>query len=118
MLASALSPAATSLPSQFITKLMKARPTYEIDPYTGMMMDINPLHLANRIMATRDLLIKNTTLLAPEQVAKDNVKILRRHLEAHTYVSGSSETQKPSYRAYRNPRNKHSWDALEELSEL
>ena len=86
---------------QFLSRLMSERPRMEVDPYTGNTHHITPVTLANRIMATREDLIQDVSKLIGPQVHKDNVLILRTHLEAHTYVSGTNEEKKPNYRGYR-----------------
>jgi len=85
----------------FLSRLMSERPRMEVDPYTGNTHHITPVTLANRIMATREDLVQDVSKLIGPQVHKDNVLILRTHLEAHTYVSGTNEEKKPNYRGYR-----------------
>jgi hypothetical protein len=41
----------------------------------------------------------------PAAVAASNVGVMREHLERHTYVSGTADAPRTSYRDYRRRRN-------------
>jgi hypothetical protein len=85
----------------FITQLMNTKPVYSVDPYSGQTYFINPPQVSAAILATREQLAQKLAKNLCSTVTQANVDILRTHLEQHTYVSGSNNDSKISYRQYR-----------------
>lgn len=80
---------------------MQARPVASVDPYSGTTHFINPSQIAAAVLATREALAAKLARGLVPRVADANMAVLRSHLEAHTYVSGSNNDRRPSYRQYR-----------------
>lgn len=85
----------------FLQALMEARPVYCMDPYSGARHYVNPAAIANAVLVTREALAERLAKGLTPKVADANMSLLRQHLEAHTYVSGSNNVQRASFRAYR-----------------
>eukprot|EP00882_Tetradesmus_deserticola_P000746 GHRQ01000814.1.p1 GENE.GHRQ01000814.1~~GHRQ01000814.1.p1 ORF type:complete len:211 (+),score=71.48 GHRQ01000814.1:222-854(+) len=88
--------------NDFLTNLLEAKPVYATDPYTGAGHHINPAAIANAVLVTREALAAKLSKSITPKVQDANIGIMRSHLERHTYVSGSNDDVKPSFRQYRN----------------
>jgi hypothetical protein len=73
----------------FLRALFKERAVYAKDAVTGTEHFVSPAQLAHRILAMRELMARTVTTGFPEFVTRTNVDVLRQHLEAHSYTSGS-----------------------------
>uniref|UniRef100_A0A383VD67 Uncharacterized protein n=1 Tax=Tetradesmus obliquus TaxID=3088 RepID=A0A383VD67_TETOB len=87
--------------NEFLANLLEAKPVYATDPYTGATYHINPAAIANAVLVTREALAAKLSRSITPKVADANIAIMRSHLERHTYVSGSNDDVKPSFRQYR-----------------
>lgn len=85
----------------FLANLLNAKPVHEVDPYTGTTFHVNPAQIATAVLATREALAQKLTKNLDSKVADANMDVMRTHLETHTYVSGSNNERRPSYRHYR-----------------
>lgn len=83
---------------EFIEQLFSVQPVRVLNTITGRYHHVNPFDLANRILLTREDLARNVAEDLPFQSARQNVKILRAHLERHTYTSGTSDMIRVHYR--------------------
>lgn len=79
---------------EFITRLMAERPRAYKDPNTGATHYVSPTQLANRVLATRADLAQHVVASLTDEMQRENVTILRSHLEAHTYTSGTHSSGK------------------------
>lgn len=76
--------------SQFVLELLKQRPSYSVDKINGAEHFISPPALANRVMALREALARGMSKFDfPTYVGRNNVEVLRQHLETSSYTSGS-----------------------------
>lgn len=89
---------------QFIAELMHTQPVALVDPYSGRTHIISPTQLATGVLTVREELSRHIAKSLPGAVAAGTVAVLRRHLETHTYVSGTNAAPRASYRQYRRPR--------------
>lgn len=82
---------------------------YGVDPYSGATYHINPAQIAAAVLATREALAQKVAKTIEGKVAGANMDVMRTHLETHTYVSGSNNERRPSYRQYRraNKQRQH-----------
>ena len=81
----------------FIRALFKQRAVYAKDAVTGTEHFVSPAQLAHRVLAMRELMARTVTQGFPEFVTRTNVDVLRQHLEASSYTSGShAETNSSS----------------------
>lgn len=86
----------------FLASLMEAKPVCSVDPYTGATQVINPAAIASAVLSTREVLAKQLAKNLTSHVQDANVTLMRTHLETHTYVSGTNDEVKPSFRQYRS----------------
>lgn len=91
----------------FLTGLMEARPVYSVDPHSGAKRCINPAAIASAVLSTREALAQQLAKTLPNKVQDANVTIMRSHLETHTYVSGTNNEVKPSFRHKRRGQERH-----------
>lgn len=75
----------------FISKLFRQRAVYAEDKVTGTDHFVSPAQLAHRVLAMRELMARTVTQGFPEFVTRTNIEVLRAHLEAHSYTSGSHD---------------------------
>ena len=75
----------------FIAKLFRQRAVYAQEKTTGIDHFVSPAQLAHRVLAMRELMARTVTQGFPEFVTRTNIEVLRAHLEAHSYTSGSHE---------------------------
>jgi len=75
----------------FLAKLFRQRAVYAQDKVTGTDHFVSPAQLAHRVLAMRELMSRTVTQGFPEFVTRTNIEVLRAHLEAHSYTSGSHE---------------------------
>jgi hypothetical protein len=100
-------------PPQFISDLMLQPPVALADPYSGRTHRVHPARLASGILTAREELAAHVAKGLPSAVARSNVSVLRRHLEEHTYVSGTHvDAPRPSYRDYRRRGSGSRWQRL------
>ncbi|GBF95673.1 NAD+ synthase [Raphidocelis subcapitata] len=98
---------------EFIAELMHTQPVALVDPYSGRTHIISPTQLATGVLTVREELSRHVAKSLPGAVAAGNVAVLRRHLETHTYVSGTNAAPRASYRHYRRPRARGSrWSQM------
>ncbi|KAI8470125.1 MAG: hypothetical protein J3K34DRAFT_459013 [Monoraphidium minutum] len=98
---------------EFIAGLMLEAPAALVDPYTGGVHHVHPARLAAGVLAARQELAGHVAAALPGAVAAGSVGVLRRHLEEHTYVSGSAEAPpRASFRTYRAPQRAGKWQRL------
>lgn len=92
---------------------MLEAPVALVDPYSGNSHVVSPTQLANGVLQVRAELAAHVAKSLPGAVAQGNVTVLRRHLEEHTYVSGShSDAPRTSYRDYRRQRRTSKWQRM------
>ena len=75
----------------FVSKLFRQRAVYAQDKTTGTDHFVSPAQLAHRVLAMRELMARTVTQGFPEFVTRTNIEVLRAHLEAHSYTSGSHD---------------------------
>lgn len=91
---------------------MLEAPAALVDPYTGDTHLVYPTQLASGVLAVRQELAAHVAKSLPGAVSAGNVAVMRRHLEEHTYVSGSADAgPRASYRDYRRQR-RTKWQRL------
>jgi hypothetical protein len=78
-----------------------AKPEYRADPRTGATHYINPAAIASAVLSTRESLARQLAKRLAGSVREENILIMRAHLEQHTYVSGSDDQARPSFRQDR-----------------
>lgn len=66
-------------------------PSSIVNPSSGKKHHVNPQQLGNRVILMRAELSKSVGQMVPGDIQKRNMSILRKHLEATSYISGSSE---------------------------
>lgn len=93
----------------FLANLLNARPVHEVDPYSGASFHVNPAQIASAVLTTREALAQRLAQNLEAKVADANMDVMRTHLETHTYVSGSNNERRPSFRNYRkqNKQRQH-----------
>lgn len=91
----------------FLAGLFETRPMYSVDPQSGTKRYINPAAIATAVLTTRQALAQQLVKTLPTKVHDDNVTIMRTHLETHTYVSGTNEEVKPTFRLKAQDKKPH-----------
>lgn len=69
-------------------------PSSVVNPSSGSKHHVNPQQLGNRVILMRAELSKSVATTMVNHMNDRNMKILRQHLEATSYISGSSEGKK------------------------
>jgi hypothetical protein len=78
------------VPVQFVLELLQQRPVYSKDKISGAEHFVSPPSLASRIMALREALASDMKKFNfHTYIARNNVEVLRQHLEKSSYTSGS-----------------------------
>eukprot|EP00878_Enallax_costatus_P018985 GHUV01020013.1.p1 GENE.GHUV01020013.1~~GHUV01020013.1.p1 ORF type:complete len:149 (+),score=28.17 GHUV01020013.1:633-1079(+) len=91
----------------FLANLLNAKPVHGVNPYTGATYHVNPAQIASAVLATREALAAKLARNLEVKVSDANIDVMRTHLETHTYVSGSNNERRPSYRHYRQSNKQH-----------
>ncbi len=81
---------------------MAERPRVFKDNSTGATHYVAPTQLANRVLAVRADLAQHVVASLAGEIQRENVAILRGHLEAHTYTSGTHSSGKKGGRGGSN----------------
>jgi hypothetical protein len=89
----------------FLAGLLEARPEVHPDAASGATHSINPAAIAAAVLSTREALAEQLAKTLSGKVARANVSLMRTHLERHTYVSGTNEEVKPSFKQQRRRRS-------------
>eukprot|EP00879_Flechtneria_rotunda_P027843 GHRR01029856.1.p1 GENE.GHRR01029856.1~~GHRR01029856.1.p1 ORF type:complete len:156 (-),score=46.39 GHRR01029856.1:494-961(-) len=84
----------------FLQGLLETKPVCAKDPY-GTTHYINPAQIANAVLLTREVLAQKLTKTLGPRVQDANMAVMRGHLETHTYVSGTLNETKSSFKQYR-----------------
>lgn len=91
----------------FLANLLNVKPIHAVDSYTGATYHVNPAQIASAVIATREALAEKLAKTLESKVSDANIDVMRTHLETHTYVSGSNNERRPSYRHYRHQDKQH-----------
>ena len=72
---------------------MLQTPSSVVNPSSGSTHHVNPQVLGRRVILMRAELSKSVGKVVPGDIQKRNMDILRKHLEATSYISGTSEAK-------------------------
>eukprot|EP01024_Parvocaulis_polyphysoides_P064976 TRINITY_DN7566_c0_g1_i4.p2 TRINITY_DN7566_c0_g1~~TRINITY_DN7566_c0_g1_i4.p2 ORF type:complete len:222 (-),score=25.74 TRINITY_DN7566_c0_g1_i4:597-1262(-) len=77
----------------FLLELMGKETIHNPGDEHGHEYIVRPMELANRIIAARMELSKSIASVITDVASERNVAIMRKHLETHSYTSGSWDTE-------------------------